>query len=205
MEFQDLVMFAILPAAHTFADREFVRGANQWFNEASYIAMCQATGFDMSSPHRKFLLSHDGDSRHSYYHHSVVNGRRVQVDRRLLPQGSKLAIPLHPERDYVPLCVRVPDCIQSPIEMFFAPIKCEFKRLLAATRREGRDTSPKAVIEAALQAFREKGTAVNVKSCWMHAEKSLLVWTRPRDQWVEIDGVRYMGSGGNWVPKALAG
>lgn len=205
MEWQDLVWAAILPAAHEYADREFVHGANDWFDEDLYINMCQATGHDPASAHKKLLLSHDSDSRHSYNQHCVVHGRPVIQDRRELAPGTKQAIPLHRTRDYVPLCPRVPDCIQSPIEMVFAPIKREFRKVIGQRRRARLGTSPQVVIETALQAFKEKGSVENVNSCWKHASKSLLVWTTPCDQWVKIDNVWYMGVGGNWVPKSLAG
>lgn len=209
MEWQDWVLVDALPSAHQFADREFVSrpGTDHWFNsvEDSYHRMCLATGHDPTSPIKKFLVTHDHDSRHSFKNHTRVNGKKVEIDRRLLPAGTKLAIPLHPERDYIPHCARVPDCIQSPIEMVFAPIKACFKRLIAQRRRDMLDTSPQVVIETALQAFRDKRSADLVNKCWKHAAKSILVWITPRDRYVEIDGKQYQGVGANWVPRKLAG
>lgn len=205
MEWQDWFLAEALPAAQHFADTHFVRRANDWFDERSYEALCRATGYDTASGHKKFLISHDSDSRHSFKHHGVVRGKKVEVDRRLLPQGSYLAIPIHPTRDYVPLCRRVQDCIQSPVEMVFAHVKVEFRRLIAQLRREGHETSPQVVVETALAAFNAKVDKTRVYNCWSHAFKSLLVWTTPRDRWVTIEGVQYKGTGGNWVPQELAG
>lgn len=205
MEWQDWILVEALPAAQRFADTQFVKGANDWFNETSYEALCQATAHNTSSPHKKFLLSHDFDTRHSFRHHSVVNGKKAETDRRLLPAGSKLAIPVHPTRDYVPICRRVQDCIQSPVEMVFAPVKVEFRKSIALLRRAQLDTSPRIVVETALEAFRAKADRERVFSCWSHAFKSLLVWSTPSGEWVTINGVQYQGTGGNLVPEELAG
>ena len=205
MEWQDWVLVEALPAAQKFADTNFVQGANDWFCDRSYQALCKATGYDTSKPHKKFLLSHDCDSRHSFKHHSCVNGKTVVRDRRLLPRGSNLAMPIDPARDYIPLCRRVQDCIQSPIEMVFAPVKTEFRKQIALLRRANRDTSPQIVVETALAAFRSKVDKERVFNCWSHAFKSLLVWSTPSDAWVKIGDVQYKGTAGNWVPKELAG
>lgn len=205
MEWQDWFLVEALPAARRFADTHFVKGANDWFSERSYEALCRATAHNVSSPHKKFLWSHDFDSSHSFKHHTVENGRHVERDRRLLPAGTKLAIPVDPARDYVPLCRRVQDCIQSPIEMIFSPVKTEFRKQISNLRRAHHDTSPAVVIETALAAFRSTVDQQRVFRCWSHAFKSLLVWTTPNGAWVEIDGVQYRGTGGNLVPKELAG
>jgi hypothetical protein len=209
MEWQDWMMADALPAMHDFANREFVRrpGTDHWFNsvEDSYHKLCMVTGHDPQSADKKFLVTHDHDSRHSFKHHTRINGKKVEIDRRLLPAGTKLAIPLQPVRDYIPTCPKVQDCIQSPIEMVFSQIKGYFKKLIAQRRLDLLDTSPQIVVETALQAFRDKGTADLVNSCWKHAAKSILVWCTPRDKFVAIDGKLWQGVGGNWVPRELAG
>ena len=206
MEWQDWFVGEALPAARNFADGEFVdKGPGHWFDQAKYIAMCQATGHEPYSPHRKFLLSHDSDPRHSFKAMVEVNGTQMRIDRRLLPPGGNMAIPVHKDLDYVPLCAKVPDCIQSPIEMFFAPVKEEFRKLLSECRLLNLDTGPEAVVETALQAFKNKGSAERVNNCWKHAAKSLLVWSTPSDKWVKIGDKWFKGTHGNWVPKELAG
>ena len=206
MEWQDWLEGEALPAARDFAQREFVaKGPGHWFSEASYNAMCLATGHDPTSHIRKFLLSHDGDPRHSYKAAVYFNNVAVHMDRRALPPDHKLALRLHPKRDYVPLCCKLQDCVQSPIEMLFGPIKTEFKCLLAMLRGSQQDTSTQVVYESAMQAFRSKGSADRVNRCWRHAAKSILVWTTRCDDSVMIDGTVFQGTNGNLVPKDLAG
>lgn len=206
MEWQDWLEAVVLPAAHDFAEREFLdKGPYHWFKQKTYTALCVATDHDPTSHVRKFLLSHDADRRHSYKATVLHNGVSVHMDRRLLPPSHKQHIALHPDRDYVPLCAKVPDCIQSPIEMFFAPVKAEYKRLIMQRRKAGFDTTPEVVVKTALQAFQTKGSQDSVGKCWRHAAKSILVWMLQCDQHVTIDGKQYQGAGGNWVPKELAG
>jgi hypothetical protein len=119
MEWQDLLVGVASPRAQDFANAEFVSKPGHWFDGASYAAMCSATCHDPSSSSKKFLLSHDFDSRHSHNRHRVEAGKKFVEDRRKLTAGTRHTIPLHPVLDYVPLCARVQDCIQSPIEMFF--------------------------------------------------------------------------------------
>lgn len=205
MEWQEWLVGVALPSVQEFADREFVSKPGHWFNANDYNAMCNATSHSYDSPKKKFLLSHDFDSRHSYKLHTVFQGKKCAVDRRTLPIGTRHAIPLHPQRSYVPLCPRVQDCIQSPIEMFFAPIKVQYLKVVGAKRREKLDTSPAVVYETGMQAFKDKGSVKAAYNCWEHARKSLIVWTTPTDKWVEIDGMSFKGTGGNWVHKELAG
>lgn len=200
MEWQDWVRLAAYPKMRAYADSNFVS------TEEKYLALVRATGHDIASGHKKFLVTHDQDARHSYLHHyKSAAGKKKTIDRRLLSEGQKLYIPFDIELDYVPLAMRVPDCVQSPIEMFFAPIKTQFRKIIKALRKSGQQTTPKLCAEAVLQAFEKKGTQQRVYRCWHHARKSLLVWTTPVGEWVEIDGMKVQGSGANWVHKKFSG
>lgn len=184
-----------------------------WFDQSLYDSLVLAKGHE--GDHKTFLVSHDQDCRHSYFLHTTDNqflqhgGLTGRVDRRLLPERTDMHIPLKPVVDYVPIAQRVPDCVQSPIEMFFATVKGRFSELMNEHRvrsvGRGEACAPETVVKLALRAFEEKGTAVLAKSCWKHAVKALLVWTTPTHLWVVIDGHSYLGTGGNWVHKLLGG
>jgi hypothetical protein len=212
-EFQEWFRLKALPAMQACADRCFLRkpaNSSHWFTaamQASYERLVNATEFSHRF-HKKFLISHDQDSRHSYKHYPVTSGghKGKPVDRRTIPKGRPLHIGVHEKRDYVPTAPRVPDCIQSPIEMFFAPVKGHFKTLMAEHRREGKQSTFEVVVENSLRAFREKGTAEKAGRCWQHAvQKSIVIFATPYKTWITIGEDRVMGVGGNWVPKKYSG
>ena len=206
MEWQDWLRLRAYPKMRAFADANFIREDGHWFNEQVDLALVRTTGHDIASPNKKFLVTHDQDARHSYLHHYTTDsGRKKTIDRRLVTVGEKLYMPFDVDLDYVPTAIRVPDCVQSPIEMFFAPIKGAFRKKIAMLRKGGQQTTPRLCAEAVIEAFKEKGTQENVYNCWQHARKSLLVWTTPVGEWVEIDGMFVQGSGGNWVHKKFSG
>ena len=196
-EFQEWFRLRALPAMQACADRTFFRHSDKehWFTEAlerSYQRLVSATQYS-SAYHRKFLISHDHDSRHSMSHYPVtVSGKRGKAfDRRSVPPGQRFHIPADSKRDYIPTAPKVPDCIQSPIEMFFAPVKIRFKQLLAEHRMQGKDSSFRLVANLALQAFRDKGEAERAGKCWQHAvRKALPIFSKPYKQWFTIDGER---------------
>lgn len=197
------------------ANRLFCRDS-PWFNPALYDDLVAATGHQ--GPNKKFLVTHDQDCRHSYYLHTTdehllraggASVRSGKVDRRCLPSGTEYHIPLTPVVDYVPIAMKVPDCVQSPVEMFFAVVKVRFRKLIGQYRgahiADGQPSEPGKVAELAMKAFEEVGTGELVKSCWEHARKALLVWSTPVHQWVQIDGFSVQGTGGNWVHKQFRG
>lgn len=193
------------------ADRSFYRkSGDHWFTgavQASYERLVYATQFH-SVYHRKFLISHDQDRRHSMLHYpATVSGKRGKpFDRRTVAGGGSLQIPVDIQKDYIPTAPRVPDCIQCPIEMYFAPIKVYFRKLLAQQRRAGQQSSFQLVAQLAEQAFNEKGGIERAGSCWQHAvEKALRIFATPYRTWITIDGERVMGVGGNWVPGKYRG
>jgi hypothetical protein len=118
-------------------------------------------------------------------------------------------MPLTPVVDYVPIAMKVPDCVQSPVEMFFAVVKARFRKRLNEYRishvADGHPCSARQIAQLAFSSFEEVGTPELVKKCWEHARKSLLVWTTPVGQWVQIDGLNVQGSGGNWVHNTFRG
>jgi hypothetical protein len=210
-EFQEWFRLRALPAMQRCADSTFFRQqGNHWFNaavEASYQRLVKATQYS-SAWHRKFLISHDQDSRHSMQHYPVtVNGKRGKpFDRRTLPEGKQFHIPVHPKRDYIPTAPKVPDCIQSPIEMFFGPVKTHFRSLLEEHWKQGKQSSFQVVAQLALQAFKDKGAAERAGRCWKHAvDKALPIFAKPYKEWLTIDGELVMGVGGNWVPQKYRG
>lgn len=213
MEFQEWFRLRALPAMQACADRHFFRRPQDplhWFSasmQQSLERLIWATQFD-SSCHKKFLISHDQDSRHCMLHYPVTpSGKRGKpFDRRAVKAGKQLHIPVHAVRDYVPTAPRVPDCIQSPIEMFFAPIKTHYKKLMTEHRKQGHSSSFSVVEQMSRQAFRDKGGADRVFKCWEHAvNKSLRVFATPYKQWITVGDDRSMGVGVNWVPKKYSG
>ncbi len=187
-----------------FANRNFVRGRNGWFNADAYDALVVATGHDPSSPNRKFLVSHDADPRHSFYM-STGQLRPKQVDRRNKQEGDIHYIPSDPKKDYVPSAPRVPDCIQCPIEMLFASVKSRYRELLKQLRQQRASIDVDSVVAMMKQAFDEKALIGFIRDCWGHAEKALKVFSAKKGEWVTIDGVEYRATGGNWLPKRLRG
>ena len=213
MEFQEWFRLRALPAMQNCADRNFMRKPGfpeHWFSTAeasSYARLVHATQFQ-SMYHKKYLISHDQDSRHSMKHYPPTRaGRRGKpIDRRSLPNRSPLRISVDVLKDYVPTAPRVPDCIQSPIEMFFAPVKTRFRALLEEHRRQGCTSNFDVVMQKALQAFKENGTADRGTRCWRHAiEKSLRIFATPAGEWLKIGEADVMGTGGDWVPKKYRG
>lgn len=194
------------------ADRMFCP-ETPWFKRELYDDLVRAKGH--TGDHKTFLVTHDQDCRHSYYLHTddpeklKYGGVGGKVDRRALPAGTDMHMPLRPVIDYVPIATRVPDCVQSSVEMFFATVKREFGELMGKHRagfvHQGEACAPETVITFALQAFEKKGTVQLASKCWEHARAALAVWTTPIGDWVVINGHRYMGTGGNWVHKALRG
>ena len=196
MEFQEWFRLRALPAMQACADScFFMKGGDHWFTEQleqSYQRLVKATQYG-SAYHRKFLIAHDQDRRHSMLHYPrTVSGKRGKAfDRRSVPPGQRFHIPADSKRDYIPTAPKVPDCIQSPIEMFFAPVKIRFKQLLAEHRMQGKDSSFRLVANLALQAFRDKGEAERAGKCWQHAvRKALPIFSKPYKQWFTIDGER---------------
>jgi hypothetical protein len=213
MEFQEWFRLRAIPAMQACADGSFFRkpgDKDHWFTgavEESYQRLVTATKYQ-SACHRKFLISHDQDSRHSMLHYPVTAGgkRGRPYDRRTVARGQRFHIPVNPITDYVPTAPRVPDCIQSPIEMYFAPIKARFRQLLTEHRKQGQQSSFQVVVELAQQAFRDKGGAERAGRCWRHAvEKALPIFATPYKKWITVDGDKVMGVGGNWVPKKYSG
>jgi hypothetical protein len=185
-EFQEWFRLKALPAMQECADRCFVRkpaDSNHWFTaalQASYEKLETATDFNHRY-HKKFLISHDQDSRHSYKHYPLTSGghKGKPTDRRSIAKGKPLHIGVHEKKDYVPTAPRVPDCIQSTFEV---------------------------VVQQALEAFREKGGADRASRCWQHAvQKSIRIFATPYKTWITIGEDRVMGVGGNWVPKKYSG
>lgn len=217
IEFQEWIRLSAYPAMQRTANELFCRD-RPWFSQTLYDDLCFATGYHAVGGNKKFLVTHDQDRRHSYFMHTDdekvlrAGGARLRdgkVDRRCLPAGSEFNIPLSPVRDYVPIAMKVPDCVQSPVEMFFAIVKWRFKKLLAEHRSEhvasGQASAPGKVAELAFQSFEEVGTKELVKACWFHARKSLLIWTTPVREWVQIDGWDVQGTGGGYVHKKYRG
>lgn len=205
-----------IPAMQRTANKIFRRDS-AWYSQALYDKLVAATGHPIG-PNKKFLVSHDQDGRHSYYHHTtdkelLKHGgaaalREQKVDRRVLPVG-QLHMPLIQKASYVPIAMKVPDCVQSPIEMFFGTVKRTFRGLMAdyraASVADGKACAPGVVVELALKAFEISGTVDLAGSCWEHARKSLLVWTTPLGVWVQIGKDHVQGTGGNWVHKKYRG
>lgn len=215
IEWQEWIRLRAYPAMQETANMLFCKDS-EWFSQTLYEELVTATRH--SGANKKFLVSHDQDGRHSYYHHTTdpallkhggaKASREGKVDRRDLPPG-RLHIPLIPVADYVPIAMKVPDCVQSPVEMFFATVKRHFRGKLseyrAANVASGKACPPGVVADIALQSFANAGTPELVRSCWEHARKSLLVWTTPIGEWVQIGSFHVQGSGGNWVHKKYRG
>lgn len=185
-----------------FANAYFVKGRTGWFKAEAYDELVACTGHDAASPDRKFLVSHDSDPRHSF---KTYTAHRHQRDRRDMQPGQPLWMPTDKVRDYVPTGIRVPDCVQSPVEMMFASVKAEYKSLLQARRSERRSVTVNDVVSMMREAFATKALRGDIEKCWEHAMKALRVWCTPRGEWVNIDGVQYRGTGGNWLPRELRG
>jgi hypothetical protein len=162
-EFQEWFRQKAFPAMQECADRYFVRkpaNSNHGFTaalQASNKKLETATYFNHRY-HMKFLISHDQDSRHSYKHYPLTSGghKGKPFDRRNITKRKPLHIGVHEKQDYVPTAPRVPDCIQSPIKMFFVSVKGHFKKLLAQCRREGMQSTFEAVVQQSLEALERR-------------------------------------------------
>lgn len=192
------------------------RNHPRWFSWSAYQRLCAAFDCIPSSMNSPFLLSLDCDSRHTMKHMwpaidspaaPVTRGRtsssrpRAPQDRRLIPAGQPGHIPLHPIYNYAPSAPRIPDVLQFPIESTFATVKQEFRAALKRCKSPG----AKEMVDVMYAAFAQCATQATIQRRFEHAERNVLVFSGQEGSVVDLDGVRFHCTGGNWLPKILRG
>lgn len=188
------------------------RNHPDWFSWSAYTRLCGALDRHPSSMEPQFLLSLDCDSRHSMKHmwpgidrpaphRTRASKPPTPPDRRLIPAGQPGHIPLHPIYNYVPSAPRIPDVLQFPIESTFATVKRDFR----ATLRGRKSTGARDMVAAMQAAFGRRATQASIERRFEHAERNVLVFSGQEGSVVDLDGVRYHCTGGNWLPAVLRG
>lgn len=207
-EFQEYMRVRVLPAIRQFARDNFrEREHPPWMSWSSYRRLCAAVDRVPSAMDPMFLLSLDADSRHSMKHfwpaidRPDVPARSLPPppDRRLLPEGSQGYIHIHPEHNYVPSAPRVPDSVQFPIESMFSGVKRAFRAFV----RDPEACTAGEMWLGIQAAFQDSATAESIKRRFEHAEKNMRVFSGVEGQTVQIEGVQYHCTHGNWLPSVL--
>lgn len=209
-EFQEWLRLRCIPGIRQFCKANFKeRGHPPWFSWSAYQRLCGALDRTPSGMEPNFLLSLDADARHTMKHmwpeidHPTPRGMRAPppADRRLIPAGEEGHIPLHPVYSYAPSAPRIPDVLQFPIESTFSTVKRAFRAELRACKAP----SPRQMVAAMQAGFARGATQPSIEQRFVHAEKNMLVFSGQEGSVVELDGVRYHCTGGNWLPAVLRG
>lgn len=207
-EFSEWFRLRAIPAMESASRQHFHRGST-WFNAYKYNKLKSA--LDWSDDKPCFLVSHDSDTRHYYtdmweFRRLKATGQKTVAirDRRTLPRGVRGWIDISLD-GYVPTAKRVPDCIQSPIEMMFSGWKREARK--AYKRRP--DRGWKAWVECIDSAFNTWVAQQELVKYFQHADHALKVFSGTEDKVVSVptshgDRILHCTHGG-WVPKIAAG
>lgn len=204
-EVQEWIRCRAIPGIIGFCKANFKeRGHPDWFSWSVYTRLCQCMGGGPSAMEPRFLLSIDCDARHTMRNmwpeidHRTTRGRKAATpqDRRLIPAGQEGHIPLHPVYNYMPSAPRIPDVLQFPIESMFSTVKRYYRDRLAGVAKP----TARQMVVAMREAFAEKATQHTIRRRFEHAEKNMRVFSGKVGSVVEIDGVKYHCTGGNWLP-----
>ena len=212
VEFQEWLRCRAIPAICAFCMANFKEhGHPPWFSWSKYQQLCAAMDRAPSGMEPLYLLSLDADARHTMndlwaqIDNPPAPGEKPPplVDRRDIPPGQPGHIPLHPIYNYVPSAPRIPDVLQFPIESTFSSVKRVFRAELKKIRAQERKPTTAEMVKAIERGFEVGARQESIERRFDHAEKNMLVFSGREGTTVEIDGVTYHCTGGNWLPKVL--
>lgn len=206
-EFSEWFRLRAIPAIEAACRQHFHRGS-PWFKAYKYNKLKAALGSTGDKP--CFLVSQDSDTRHHCsdmweYRRVKATGKPASIrDRRTLPRGVRGWIDISLD-NYVPTAKRVPDCIQSPIEMLFSGWKREARNAY----KQRPDNGWKAWVECIEHAFHSWVAKQSLVKFFEHAEIALQVFSGTEDQTVTVPTrhgqIKIHCTHGDWVPKIAAG
>lgn len=209
-EYQEWRRLRVHHVCATLAERYFKVGAAgaDWFTPdlaKTYAEMKKQLQWNERQDGPFYLVSNDQDKRHTWRDMERHQLKEPFTDRTTIPKGERGHISFNRLKQELPTAMRVPDCIQNPVEMVIGITKTEIHKRMARLPK----VDSFVIAELVDDVFREKVTPELVQSCWEHGARAVRVFCGQLDQHVmtEIDGrqVKVLCTRGGWVPKCVCG
>ena len=209
-EFQAWMRVKVLRACAAAAAEHFRAGMNDWWTDEvqqEYTRLKRLLRWDTRTMGPLFFIAKDQDKRHSFNDMQVWREKGIVADRTTYPRGvyNSIRQSFDRPRQELVTAARVPDCIQSPIEMVIGLCKGDYHSNLP-------DDEPVNTWDIArlfIEAVEERVTPELCQRCFAHAWDAVRCFAgAPGEQITVNKGSRPIVVkcvGGGWVPRLLRG
>lgn len=209
-EYQEWRRLRVHHACATAVNRYFKVGAEgaEWFTSEvakQYDEIKKQLQWNERRDGPFFLISNDQDRRHSWRDMERHQLAEPYTDRTTLARGERGHISFNRVKQELPTAMRVPDCIQSPVEMIMGITKVEIHKRMAVVR----EADSFVIAQLIRDVFAEKVTPELVQKCWEHGVRAIRVFCGQLDEHIMISigqrQVKVLCVRGGWVPRCVCG
>lgn len=207
-EWQAWFRVKVLRACTAAAAANFKCGVNVWWTAAvqdEYTALQRRLRWDKRKRGPLFLVGKDQDKRHSMNDMAAWRETGILVDRTTYAAGAHNSIRFDRAVQELPTASRVPDCIQSPVEMVIGLCKHDFHDSLPD--KEAVNTWDIALLF--INAVEERVTPELCRKCFDHAWHAICCFAGAVGTEIKVQrGTRNITVKcvrGGWVPRLLRG
>lgn len=207
-EYAEWFRLCVLEKIKAFAAQNFQVGANDWYTpevHALHQQLMLETGWDQDKYGPLFFVARDRDRRHTTSDFDAYRDGDPGVDRCMIPEGEHNWIQFDAVRQMLPSARRVPDCIQSPIEMIVGLVKRDAQDMFGPHDPKEIEDMHRAVWEAS----QERVQPELCLKCFEKGLRAIRVFKGRIGETVTIEHnkrmVKVHCTQGGWVPRIASG